>query len=749
MADVGRRRPSGVGVLEALTAGLLALYVGSTVFRRSGSSLPLFDTWIGNLSYGGSTLLCGWRAVHVRRHRAAWGALALAFALFTTGSVLWTSVIQYLDPVPYPSLADLFFLLFYPLAYLGIGLMIRRSLADRSAMVWLDGLIAGLGIAALTTALVIGPISHGARGELGTVLTNLAYPVGDLLLVAMLVGFFALRGWRPPSMWWALGIGLVVFAVADSVYVWRVTAGVYVTGTPLDAQWAVAAFIVALAAWHGRDAEAESSAPRQPILMPAAFLLSSLGIIVFATFQRVVTVAVMLASADLLIAIARMGMSYRQLRALAESRREARTDELTGLGNRRMFYQALQSLLDDGGEQPSLLMIDLDRFKEINDSLGHRVGDVILRDLGPRLASALPEGDVLARLGGDEFGVLVLSGRGERSATFVAERLQHALEQPFAVEGITLRVDASIGIVLGGEHGEDADSLLQRADVAMYEAKRQHLPWVVYAPERDEHTRERLQLVEELRDAIPRGDLLLHYQPKLDLASNRITGVEALVRWNHPSRGLLAPGEFLELAEQTGLIRPIGVVVLHQAIAQLAAWQRDGLDVTVAVNLSASDLLDEKLPSFVAGLLHQYRARPWDLVVEVTEGALMLEPARRVLHELRSLGCEIAVDDYGTGFASLGYLRDLPVTELKLDRSFLADIDDDERALAIVRSTIDLAHSLGLRMVAEGVEDEGTLELLRRLGCDHAQGFFIGRPKAEPEVSDFLRSALAGIPAAR
>ena len=745
----GSRTTDAVRALEVVTGVLLAVYVGSTFFREGDVYSPVFDAWIGNLAYGGSTVLCAWRAAASPRQRWGWALITAALALFTLGSVLWTTTIQFFDPVPYPSWADVCFLAFYPVAYLGIGLLVRDTWKQRSGAVWFDGLIAGLGVAAIGASLVVGPISSGTRGNTATVLTNLAYPVGDLLLVSMLVGYFALRGWRPGRLWWALGGGLGLFAVADSIYVLRVTAGVYVTGTPLDGLWAIGAFVIALGAWHGGAGRSADDQTRVSLAVPALFLTSSLGIVVYAAWRPVATLGVGLASAALVASLGRVLHSHRQLQYLAQSRREARTDELTGLGNRRMFYETVTSWLDSAAidDDMAVLLVDLDRFKEINDSLGHRVGDEILRQLGPRLTSVLRRDDTLARLGGDEFGLFLASPADRAAACEVAEQIHAVLNRPFRVAGMTLRIDASTGIALAPSHGRDGDTLLQKADVAMYEAKRTHMAWAVYSPQRDIHTRQRIELVEELRDAIGRGELVLHYQPKLDLRSGRLVGVEALVRWEHPTRGLLSPASFVDLAEQTGLIGALTANVLEQAVSQRAEWAREGLEPRVAVNLSASNLLDQAFPAMLGRLLREKGVPGSALTLEITENSVMADPARSilVLEELRTFGCQISVDDYGTGFSSLGYLRDLPVSELKLDRSFLCHPADDERGVAIIRSTVELAHSLGLRMVAEGVEDRATLDLLRALDCDEAQGYLISRPVPAAVLATLLRDGWAGL----
>jgi len=731
----------------AVTAGLVAVYLASTIFREHPSTIPLYDGWVGNIAYFGCALLAAARAATVRdRQRAGWTAMAVALTLFAAGNLVWTTWVQFVVPVPFPSAQDVLFLPFYPVAYAGIYFLARDTLPRRQAQaVWLDGIIAALGAAAIQAAVVFKPVADNNVGDYGDIVTNFAYPMGALVLTALLVVVFAVQGWRPDRQWWTLGAGLAFFAVADSVYSVKALDGTYVTGTVLDSMWMIGTLLMATAAWQRPRVRPESARRTQPVIVPGAFLVSSLAIIVYATFEPVSPFAVIVATGTLLVAIIRMGFAFRQLQSLAESKREARTDELTGLPNRRHFYELLRAALTaDDRRDVAVLMIDLDRFKEINDSLGHSVGDEVLRQLGPRLARVVDGTGTVARLGGDEFGLLLSPLHDPAQAQRIAELVRDDLRRSFTLDTISLHVDASIGIAIAPDHGDAADTLLQRADIAMYEAKRAHQAWQVYSGFRDRHTRERLELMEDVRNAIARGELVLHYQPKLDVATRAVTGVEALVRWQHPERGLLTPDRFLALFEQSGLIGPLALNVLDLAVAQQTDWARDDIHLSMAVNLSASNLSDEHLPEKIFEVFDRWDTDPGNVVLEITEDSLMVdaEQSLEILERLHAQGVELSVDDYGTGFSSLAYLRDLPVNELKLDRAFLAAADSDERAVAIIRSTVDLAHSLDMRIVAEGVETDANLALVAELGCDAAQGYLLGRPA--PASALFPVSPAAG-----
>jgi diguanylate cyclase (GGDEF)-like protein/PAS domain S-box-containing protein len=432
-----------------------------------------------------------------------------------------------------------------------------------------------------------------------------------------------------------------------------------------------------------------------------------------------------------------VGLSLQDIteRAMAAEvlRKQALHDGLTGLPNRTLLTERLRLALRSSqvtGEPAALLVMDLDQFKDVNDALGHDHGDRLLIEMSRRLQHVLREADTLARLGGDEFAVLLTSGADVANATATARHIRDALADPFQLGGIFLQSNASIGIAVYPDHATDAETLVQRADVAMYTAKRGGLGHAVYAPEQDQSSVHRLALLGELRRAIAKDELVVHYQPCLDLRTGTVSGAEALVRWDHPTHGLMAPSEFIELAEVSGAIGALTRWVIGAAIEQATRWQRAGWRLPVAVNLSVRNLYDRELVPWLSDCLATRGIDASLLTLEVTESELMDDPilAMEVLGKVKALGASTAIDDFGTGYSSLAYLKHLPIDELKIDRSFVSTMVADESDLTIVRSTIDLSHNLGLDVVAEGVEDAPTLVRLAELGCDRVQGYFVSRP---------------------
>jgi diguanylate cyclase (GGDEF)-like protein/PAS domain S-box-containing protein len=421
---------------------------------------------------------------------------------------------------------------------------------------------------------------------------------------------------------------------------------------------------------------------------------------------------------------------------------QAAHDALTGLPNRARLWKSMEAAVAQAREHggtTALLWIDLDRFKDINDTFGHHYGDQVLKDLNPRLWAGLRETDLVARLGGDEFAIL-LPGADRQEAVGVAERVRAELCRPIEVNGHRIDLGASIGIALFPDHGQDAETLMRGADIAMYAAKRSRAGLTVYAVGQSHSTPRRLELVAELRQGIEDGQLLVHYQPKVDLRTGRVLGAEALVRWQHPRDGLISPDLFIPLAEQTGLIRPLGLWVLESALARCAEWSRTGLDLSVAVNLAADSLQDPRLDETITAMLSRAGVKPGRLTLEVTESAMMVDPARakEVLGRIHEAGVRVAIDDFGTGYSSLAYLKDLPVDEVKIDQKFVRGMRTNQKDACIVRSVVDLGHNFGLRVVAEGAEDQESSDLLASWGCDVAQGYFFSRPLSPADLGAWL-----------
>ena len=445
------------------------------------------------------------------------------------------------------------------------------------------------------------------------------------------------------------------------------------------------------------------------------------------------------------------GASKRLRRVAAENEYQAKHDALTGLPNREAFYVHADRAVAaashrEGGA--AVMIVDLDRFKEVNDTLGHHSGDILLQQAAVRLQAALREGDILSRLGGDEFAVLLPHVESGEVAEQVAQRLCDALEEPFELHGLTVHLEASAGIALHPEHGEEIETLMQRADVAMYVAKGTTSSYELYSTRHDRHSPARLALLGELRHALDNDEFELHYQPKVRLSTGVVEGVEALVRWRHPERGLVPPDEFIPLAEQTGVIKPLTAWVLDSALAQCRTWRAGGLDLNVAVNLSVRNLLDAHLPEAVAALLRKYELPASKLELEITESTIVADQIRAldVLARLDGMGVGLAVDDFGTGYSSLAYLKDLPVRELKIDRKFVNNMTEDGDDAFIVRSTIDLGRNLGLQVVAEGVETQEAWDQLAALGCDTAQGYFLSRPLPAVDLATWVDERRRAVP---
>lgn len=429
---------------------------------------------------------------------------------------------------------------------------------------------------------------------------------------------------------------------------------------------------------------------------------------------------------------------------------QALHDALTDIPNRTLLYDRLQQAIHVAKRERqsvALMMMDLDRFKEINDAMGHHSGDLVLQAVAARLRGTLRQSDTVARLGGDEFA-MVLPGIGNNdTAIQAARKILNAVQAPLSLEGRHLDIGVSLGIVLYPDQGEETGLLMQRADVAMYAAKRNKSGYAFYDAEADRYSVDRLALQGELRYGIEHDELLLYYQPKIDFHSSRISGLEALVRWQHPRHGLMFPDDFIPLAERTDLIKPLTVWILHEALRQCGIWQRNGLPLTIAVNISAASLQDPQFPELVAATLATTGAEAAWLELEITETAIMKEPAVAIdaIGKLNHMGVQLAIDDFGTGYSSMAYLKKLLVAKIKIDKSFVMDMNTNKNDAVIVRSLIGLGHNLGLSVVAEGVESQEVWDQLKVLGCDSAQGYSMSRPIPPDKLDDWLKQSPWGL----
>jgi len=685
----------------------------------------------------------------------AWRLIGTGMLLFVTGTA-WIVLFTDTTGIPQEATgADFFFLALYPFLAAGFGLIVRYRLPRLRLVSWLDGTVAGLGASALsTTIFLFGYENSMGNGLWDRPVLSVVYPTADVITMTVLVvvcGTFDLRTGRTITV---IETAFLIITLGDL----GVLANLLEPGIGLVARPIGLVLLGIAATFPDEPPLLHAPEGRSMILLPGLFLGASIGLLGSALFVPLPPLAGILALLAMATSVARMVLTISDLRSLADVRVQARTDELTGLANRRELIDVLDRFVRPGPDgspeeeqtpRAALLLLDLDSFKEVNDALGHQTGDQLLMEVAPRLHQVVrdhaPGDSLVARLGGDEFAVVLLGTPADRDdlleiALEIAERLRSSLLSPFTLDSVTLHISAAIGVAVTPAHATCRTGLMRAADVAMYAAKTAGTQIAVYDADRDLNSIARLQTVEQLRHALVGGQLRLHFQPQLRFADGGVAGVEALVRWKHPTRGLLFPDTFLPLAERSGLMRPLTHVVLDLAIMECARWWSMGLRCPVAVNLSASNLLDVDLVETVLGAIERHQLPPRALTLEITETVLVTDTVRSriVTQDLRALGVQISVDDYGTGYSSLAYLQDLSIDELKLDRAFTEGLAREERARAIVRHTVELAHALGLRTVAEGVETEKAVSMLSELNCDIGQGYHLSAPLPSVRIREWL-----------
>ncbi|WP_179468660.1 putative bifunctional diguanylate cyclase/phosphodiesterase [Mycolicibacterium vinylchloridicum] len=714
------------------------------------------------------------------RLRLAWLSLAAGIAGWGVGEAIWAFYELYLHEIPSPSFADVGFLLL-PIGATGALLLFPVEHSNESRMrLVLDGIIIAGSLFLVSWVLILEPMYlSDPENRLGMVV-SLAYPVSDIVILAV-AGMVMVRSGdehRLPLI--LLTAAIACFAFSDSAFAYLSARGEYYSGSVVDIGWAAGLLLATVAAAAGRDG---ARPHRDSVVLPgwASVWLPYMpllvaGIVVAGRSVPIWQTRPVLVVAGLLVVtvLARQFLAVRENRRLvATVAHQAERDSLTGLANRALFHARLRDAMECSGREkvwPGVVSIDINDFKLVNDNLGHPVGDDLLVEVARRLVDGIRAEHTVARLGGDEFAVLV--DRNVDAAERVGGRVVEAFDKPFVLAGHELRVRPSVGLAVGGPDETDLSGgeLLRRADIAMYTAKRSRFRGVqIYDPSMQLETEaaedqllaesappggsagvRAIQLLGKLGQAIDKGELTLVYQQKIDLRTGEFVGVEALLRWPQSDGSVLMPEEFLPVVRRHGLTGRLTHHVLATALDARQGWHRAGLDVPVAVNVFAPSVANTTgLPATIAQALGHRGLSPGGLTVEITEDMFLdnMERARDVLEQLRHSGIRIAIDDFGSGYSALSYLRDLPIDEVKLDRGFIASIPVDERAAAVVRAVVDLAHVLGLTVVVEGVEDADTAALVRDLGCDVGQGFFFGVPVTPDKVPALVKRSLAGAPA--
>jgi diguanylate cyclase (GGDEF)-like protein len=706
-----------------------------------------------------------WRPARLR----PWALLAAGVGLLGLADMSWTLLRDGEGVVPFPSGIDVVYLIGYVITALGLFDLVRSGNSALDRAVSLDALIVATGMA-IPVWMVLVREAVSSAWDLPSALVAAAYPIIGAIQVA-LVAHVLLRGCRTPALA-LLTAGFVAWLVADLGYAVAAVEGTYHGGSLLDVGWLAGYVALATAGLHPSMAAParrpdRDDPPRSTLTRPRlAILAASATIGPFVVLVQVargespdVLTALIGQCALSLLVLGRVSLgmtalheAFHQRTSMAlELEERATTDVLTGLANRSHFLARLEEAVEHAfpGRPAAVIYLDLDRMKAINDGEGHAAGDEALRVIGERLRAGLRSADVVARLGGDEFGVL-LASTTERDALAVASRVGGLLSEPINIGDRAVQVGASVGVAIA-RPGDAALQLLRNADQAMYRAKAAGGgSCVLFTDEMLEEAAQRLQLRADLAVAVERGELLLHYQPIVDLRSGTIVGLEALLRWRHPARGLLLPGQFIGLAEETGLIVPIGRWVLREVVRQTSSWQREGLlrrPIVIDVNVAARQLEDARFAHDVAAAISGTGMGAGRIAIELTETELIRDPETvgRRLATLRRGGLQVVIDDFGTGYASMSYLVSLPVDGLKIDRQFVHQLEFGAGpGWALVSSMVGLARQLGIRAVAEGVETESQARALREIGCAHAQGFLFSPPVPPDRVPPLLRCGAIG-----
>ncbi len=733
--------PAAWAVLLVATPFLAAFYL---LLPGTGPSRVIAYPAFGLI--GMLAILIG---IHRRRpaRLGSWRLMAVALALLSLGDITYSVLALDGQEIPYPSLADVAYLAAHAAPICGSVGLIRGRVPGGDRTPVIDAAILAAGAGSLFWFTVVQPSLQGTVEPLA-VTVSLVYPALDIILLALGLRVLMTRAARPRFLEFIV-VGISVYLVADVIYAMAVLDGTYAEGQAVDGGWIVGILLVGVAALHPSVSNAASTVEaretrlsrRRFALLAVAALVAPVivivheaprddGVVLGLVLQWVVLFALVLVR--LATTVDELAISLRERRRLqGDLTYQAHHDPLTRLANRSLFEQRLAQAVATAPETTAVVFLDLDDFKTINDTLGHPRGDEVLRVLARRVQGALRGDDLAARVGGDEFAIVLEGCTGEASARAIAERILHALRPPVSLDTRQVQIHASAGVALG-HAGSTVMDLMRDADIAMYYAKSHGKDHVeTYVPEMQSQVRERFELHTEFAQAIKAGSFVLHYQPVVGIEGGGIVGAEALVRWDHASRGLLGPDQFLAHAETSGLIQPLGRWILREACATAAGWpsRPDGQRAAISVNLAATQLCEPGLVGDVAAILAATGLPAHLLILEVTESALVdLDTARLALVRLRELGVQLALDDFGTGYSSLSYLAELPFDIVKIDRSFTASIGHGRRVDALLHGVVSLCEALDLVPVAEGIETEAQRAHLLALGCRIGQGYLFSRP---------------------
>jgi diguanylate cyclase (GGDEF)-like protein len=715
-------------LLVAALAGLFA-YAASCLLGPQ-HVVVWRDAWI----YDSTILAIAVSAVMYTRtipasERHGRGIMTFALLSWTMGDVCWELYRHLIGPVPTPSIMDVLYLGMYPLMFIGLLVFLLPRLRTADLSLRADGVIVGLGTAAIYS-LLMEPVARRATGGVAAIITQMAYPIADLLLAAVVLAFLASLGWRFDRFTGTIALGCLLFCVADSHYLLSSAAGTYREGTLFDAGWVAGLLLWSFAIRQDHHRLAISRHDEHDtlsiLLQPLSFVVTVVTVLVVAEASHV-SDHLMAFVIAMIAVLLRAVIMMRNLQQEKAARGASAIDKLTSLPNRQGLVENIRDVITtDQRDACALVLIGLSNLREITNAFGHEVGDQIVVAVAKRLSALLPNAAYLARLREDEFAIVQPVKNAASSGLSLAHEVLATFTEPILVGDIAINARAKIGIAQYPDHARNELDLLRLANDAMLYAVSVDTSIELSDIDRTDIGRKRILLTEELRKALTTEELTCYYQPQVEITTGRIVGVEALLRWEHPVRGLIPPGDFLDIARETGQLAALSRRVLNVVVAQCAAWEKTGITLPISMNLTVTDLLDAGLVPYVSALLARYECQASSIVIEITEETVMHDRNQvlNALLALHDLGFGLSIDDYGSGYSSLANLHNIPATELKIDGMFVTGLADDTNNQLIVGATVGLAHGLGLTVVGECVETLADVAMLRALGCDLAQGFY-------------------------